>query len=294
MLVFAARDSRSEEPNLGSIFGRVASADSGYGLRNARVIVLDLQTGTHTDGDGLFRFDQITPGRHTIRVRSAGFNVLERVLTITAGENSLGTIGLEADPAQSVETRNANRAIPKARDGIVGSKATASAQDIQMLMRVVGGEPAVGDRIAIKALIYNLGKSDAVLPICLDGSDGLRYPRLLVRVEGPPGGFVVKPHTRIGPLTELRPRDLVTVKGLSTLDPFVLAWVPADLRLGRVMKPGKYRIVLEYSTNEPDANRWLGDIGKGSYARNIEHLSERLKLVPLVELADSVNFVVRW
>ncbi len=290
----AAQDSRSEEPALGSVSGRVASADSGYGLRNASVILLDLQTAMHTDDEGAFRFDQVPPGNHTLRIRSAGFLLLERTVTVASGANSLGTIGLGADPAQSAETRNSSRVIPKGRNGIVGSKATASAKDIQMLMRVVGREPTVGDRLAIRAQIYNLGKSEVVLPICLDGSDGLRFPNVRVRVEGPEGGFVVKPYTRVKTLTPLRARDLVTVKGLSSLDPFVLGWVPANLKLGRIKKTGKYRVVVEYSTNEPDANKWLGDMSKESYARSIKHLSERLELVPPVELADSVNFIVRW
>lgn len=294
MLVFAARDSRSEEPELGSISGRVDSADSGYGLRNASVILLDLQTAMHTDDEGAFRFDQVPPGSHTLRIRSAGFMLLERVVTVASGETSLGAIGLVADPKQSVETRNSNRAIPKTRDGIVGSKAAVSARDIQMLVRVIGREPTVGERLAIDARIYNLGKSETVLPLCLDGSDGGRFPRVRVRVKGPTGGFVVKPYERFDPLTELRPRDLVTVKGLSSLNPFVLAWVPANLKLGRIMKPGKYCVVLEYSTNEPDAHKWLGDIGRTDYVRNIEHLSDLLSRVPLVELADSVSFVVRW
>lgn len=294
MLVFVATDSRSDEPELGSLSGRVASADSGYGLRNASVIVLDQQTAMHTDRDGLFRFDRVPAGNHTLRIRSAGFKVLERVVTVAAGENSLGTIGLEDDPTQSVETRASNRAIPRARTGIVGTKATSSAKDIQMLVRVIGREPTVGDRLAIDARIYNLGKSDAVLPLCLDGSDGARFPRVHVRVEGPPGGFVVKPYSRSGPLTELRTRDLVTVKGLSSFNPFGLAWVPANIRLGRIMKPGKYQVTLQYSTNESDANQWLGAIVGKDYAKNMEHLYDRLKLVPLVELADSVSFVVRW
>ena|GEM_PF-7093903 len=294
MLIFATKDSRSEETAFGSVTGAVASADSGYGLRNATVSVLDLQIGTHTNNEGIFRFDDVPQGRHTIRVRSAGFKVLERDLTVAAGENSLGTIALESDPTQTVETRTANRAILRTRNGIVGSKATVSAQDIQMLVRVIGREPTVGDRLAIDARIYNLGKRETVMPLCLDGSDGARFPRVQVRVEGPPGGFVVKPYSRIGPLTELRARDLVTVKGLSSLNPFGLAWMPANIRLGRIMKPGKYRVILEYSTNEPDANRWLGDIGGRDYAKNMEHLYDRLKLLPLVELADSVSFIVRW
>lgn len=293
-LGIVATDSKSEEPAFGSITGYVASADSGYGLRNATVSVLDLQLGTHTNNEGVFQFDDVPPGSHTLRIRSAGFKVLERVVTVASGENSLGTIALESDPTRSIETRTSNRVIARARDGIVGSKAAASARDIQMLVRVIGREPTVGDRLAIDARIYNLGKSDAVLPLCLDGSDGARFPRVRVRVEGPQGGFVVKPYTRSGPLTELRARDLVTVKGLSSLNPFVLAWVPANLRLGRIEKPGKYRVVLEYSTNEPDANQWLGEFGGHDYAGRLQHLSERLKLVPLVDLADSVSFVVRW
>ena len=294
VLDFVATDSRSDEPALGSISGRVASADSGYGLRNASVVVLDLQTAMHTDRDGLFRFDRIPPGSHTLRIRSPGFRLLERVVTVAAGDNSLGTLELEADPTQSAETRASNRAIARVRNGIVGSKATTSGRDIQMLVRVMGQEPTVGSRLAIDARIYNLGKSETVLPIGLDGSDGERFPRVKVRVEGPPGGFVVKSYARTDPLTELRARDLVTVKGLSSLNPFALAWVPSNLKLGRIVKPGKYRVILEYSTNEPDANQWLGEFGGQDYAGRLQHLSDRLKLVPLVDLADSVSFVVRW
>ena len=94
MLTLAARDGRSDEAAFGSVSGRVASADSGYGLRNASVILLDLQTAVHTDQDALFRFDQVPPGSHTLRIRSPGFQMRERVVNVTAGENSLGTIAL--------------------------------------------------------------------------------------------------------------------------------------------------------------------------------------------------------
>lgn len=150
-------------------------------------------------------------------------------------------------------------------------------------------EPTVGDGLEIEARIYNLSKSEIALPVGRDGCDGLQLPWITVRIDGPIDGFLAKPGGRRD-AKPLRERDLVTVKPGDSFDPLLRGWKPTNLSLGRIKKPGKYRLVFGYSTYESNSNRWLGD---GRFAKSAGALVERLKSVPLVQLADSVNFVVR-
>jgi hypothetical protein len=111
-----------------------------------------------------------------------------------------------------------------------------------------------------------------------------------VQIDGPPEGFVVEREDDAGGAKGLRKKDLATVKPGNSFDPLITGWKPANLRYGKFKKPGKYRLVFQYSTFESDGNRWLGDT---RFTDSATALAKRLIYVPLAQLADSVSFVVR-
>jgi len=68
-------NARPQHANSGTIRGRVIAADGGEPLRNARVTISGPSSVPRifTDGDGRFRFSNLTFGRYALVVRKAGY-----------------------------------------------------------------------------------------------------------------------------------------------------------------------------------------------------------------------------
>ncbi|HKQ20239.1 MAG TPA: carboxypeptidase-like regulatory domain-containing protein [Candidatus Eisenbacteria bacterium] len=284
-LLLAPGQVRSATDSLGVISGKVVSADDGLAIQNATPLVLNQRLGAVTNRAGEFRIDRIPTGTQTLRVMIVGFKKVDRKVTILPGENLIGTIALEPQPLKLIDGDGLVRRNPPG--GSVGSSVADA--NLQCAVRLVDPEPTVGDALEVEARIYNLSKSEIALPVGRDGCDGLQLPWITVRIDGPTDGFVVKPEGRPNG-KPLRRKDLVTVKPGDSFDPLLRGWKPTNLALGRIKKPGKYRLVFEYSTYESNSDRWLGDT---RFAKSAQTLVERLWSVPLVQLADSVSFVVR-
>jgi hypothetical protein len=280
---------RSAGPDtLGVIFGTVVAAKDGLPIQYASVIVLGRRLGMPTNRAGQFRIDRVPLGTQTLRVMIVGHKRVDRKITVLPGENSLGTIALEFEAVRMSDDSFSRESIR--RDGAVGSAARTVSGDLHCVVRLIDPEPTVGDGVEIDAKIYNLSRFEAVLPFGRKGSDAAQFPRVLVQIHGPPGGFVVEREKDAGDAKGLRMKDLATVKPGNSFDPLMTGWKPANLRYGKFKKPGKYRLVFQYSTFESDGNRWLGDT---RFTEPVTVLAKRLMYVPLVQLADSVSFVVR-
>jgi len=262
----------SPPPRLGTITGEVTSTLTGKvvdsitrkPIRFAIILVLGAQTGAQTNDSGRFEIIKIQPGEYAVRVRMAGYVPLERQVRLDPGEQSLGTIRLVP-------------VVPP--EPVVGTSAV-SGGELRCEVALTNPAPTVGDQIHLSAQIHNDGSKDVVLPYGLDGSDGNRYPKIRVRVEGPDGGC--------GAFDQLEESDLATVAPGGTID--VLAkWVPSNIRSGRIAKPGSYKVIVNYSTKERDARQWVGSMD----ATIPGSLLKRLRRVPMVNLTDSVRFEVR-
>ena len=268
---------------LGVISGTVVAAKDGLPIQHASVIVLERSLGGPTNRAGQFRIDRVPLGTQTLRVMIVGHKRVDRKITVLPGENTLGTIALEFEAVRMHDDDGLVRRRPESI-GVL-----AAVPNLQCTIRLVDPEPTVGDALEVEARIYNLGKAEVLLPVGREGCDNGQFPQILVHVDGRTDGFVLERDHEPRDPKPLRERDFITVKPRNTFDPFFHGWKPTSLRLGRIKKPGKYRVVFRYSTYARNFDTWFGST---RFARGAG-IVERLQHVPLVQLADSVSFVVR-
>lgn len=283
ILALSPSRANAEADTLGVISGSVVSAKDGSAIQNVSAIVLGKSLGAPTNRAGQFRINRVPPGPQILRVMILGFKRVDRKVAVLPGENAVGTISLEAEVVRIAATE----CPMTTRSGGVGSHVAGAR--LECAVRLVDPEPTVGDPVEIEARIYNLSESEVALPVGRDGAEGVQFPRILVRIDGPTDGFVAEPEDRRDG-RPLREKDFVTVRHGGTFDPFIRGWRPSNLTMGRIKKPGKYRLVFQYSTRESDVDQWMGDT---RFMASSAAIVERLRHVPLAELADSVSFVVR-
>ena len=152
----------------------------------------------------------------------------------------------------------------------------------------------LGESPTAEVEIRNTGSQAILLVGNLDGSSSRRrYPHAYFEVEGPPGG--VEAHGAVGcggPFNPLREKDFVLLEPGSSFDPHAngngsdffhdtsLGWI-------KLSKPGGYRIVFHYSTDQRDPGAWNS---KGSAVDT--ELVETLRSVPPVTISCSTDITV--
>jgi len=291
ILVISPVHAGAEPDSLGIVSGIVVSKEDGLALKNASVIVRGKALGASTKGTGQFRIDRVPIGRQTLRVMMVGRKRVDLEVTVLPGENPLGTIPLEF---QAIRIADDGPPVQPYRGGTVGSLVRGIEDQIACIVRIPEPEPTVGDRLQIDVRLYNLSRVETVLPLGRAGCDefgsaGAQYPKIWIKVDGPPEGFVVEANGGLSETTELQIRDLPAVKPGDGIDPLRRGWRPRDLASGRFKKPGKYRVTFHYSTYESKASQWFEEANSES----ANALTQRLSRVPLVRVEDSVSFVVR-
>jgi len=88
----------------GSITGTVVDATTKRPVRGATVILDQADRGVVTGNEGTFRLTNLSPGRHTLRVRMLGYVRVTREIAVTDGETRVMTVALEpnANPLEQV------------------------------------------------------------------------------------------------------------------------------------------------------------------------------------------------
>jgi iron complex outermembrane receptor protein len=74
----------AQQPALGTITGRVTSADDGSAITGATIAVTGTQYGAITRGDGTYRL-QLRPGTYELRARLIGYTSPRDTVVVTAG-----------------------------------------------------------------------------------------------------------------------------------------------------------------------------------------------------------------
>ncbi len=138
----------------------------------------------------------------------------------------------------------------------------------------------LGESPDLAVRITNVSDKPVWLVGVLPGSEGLRYPRYEVEIEGPLGTTVRPFPEGLDYARGLRPEDFVRLDPGESFDPqqgkgFVpiqqLAWFKPE-------RPGKYRLRLRLDTSAQDAREWLGQ----TYVRDRQRLEELLRRVPKI------------
>ncbi|MGD2205845.1 MAG: hypothetical protein PVH17_03605 [Anaerolineae bacterium] len=119
----------------------------------------------------------------------------------------------------------------------------------------------------------------------LPGSEGLRYPRYAVEIEGPSGPVETGLPEGLDYARGLRPEDFVRLAPGESFDPqrgrgFIpvqqLAWF-------RPTERGKYRLRLWLDTTAEDPREWMGH----TFVRDRSKVETLVKQVPRVEVQSN-------
>jgi TonB-dependent SusC/RagA subfamily outer membrane receptor len=78
----------------GTLRGRVTDAASGRGIPEVQVTIGGTRLGVVTGQQGEFTLTSVPTGSRALDVRRIGYQLVERTLIVTAGDNDLGTITL--------------------------------------------------------------------------------------------------------------------------------------------------------------------------------------------------------
>jgi hypothetical protein len=277
-LLSSAGPAWTADEALGSVSGMVTDSETKLGMGFAEVSVLGTKRGALADEAGRFRITKLQPGSYTIKAKMMGYE--------SASAQAYVRAGLETDLRMELLPWGFNVA---SRESI-RIAARLDTNDIECEIRPGKRKFRVGDSAGFTVRIHNRAPLPLWLVRSLDGStDRARFPHVILEIAGPAGGYHVPAYIGCGNINALREVDFVLVYPGEPFDPFEKGPLPYSLRSGRFIKPGKYVATFRYSTNEPDVRKWLGWPPTQTMSDNI---SQRLRNVPLLDLACSVEFVV--
>jgi hypothetical protein len=235
------------------------------------------QCGAASDPKGEFTLSNVPYGSYTLKALYLGYVPLtERVLVAE------DTVRL------NLQLRAVGLTLTQAKAESIG--VDVEVEPGELSLRITPWRPPrVGEEVMFRLLIQNDSDLSIVLCRALDGStNGSRYPRIAVDVDGPTGGLEERaPYLRIcANQRKMRDADLVEVGPGGTFDPFD----GEPLRLeARFRRPGRYEFTITYSIDEPDLRQWMGFPGLTTIPST---MSQMLRRLPRIELSSSIVFRV--
>jgi TonB-dependent SusC/RagA subfamily outer membrane receptor len=134
----------------GTVRGRVTDAATGQGLPDFQVLVAGTRVGAITGETGAFTLTAVPIGPRTITVRRIGYQPATKSLTVNAGDNTLGDIGVGVSAVNLSEVVVTGTAAPTERrkigtsiasvDSTVLGRAQAVTVDQAMQGKVAGAQ----------------------------------------------------------------------------------------------------------------------------------------------------------
>ncbi len=271
----------------GRIVGRVTGEELGSPLGYVNLVATEskgnTQCGAMTSTDG--HFEMSAPaGTYNLRCLYLGYAAVDvDSIRVTAGRDTRVDLALT-------------------KRGIVLSEAEAAAEslgadvnyhELDLRLSVSTGQKQYrrGDDIDLWIAIRNDGPQTVLLPRLLDGSGGgYRYPDFEIEIEGPAGGAeATRPTSFCGNMNPIAEDDLRSFPPGDTLFLRSTPTVPLRWFVREIPAPGSYTITVHFRMNELDVRKWAGWPYPGPVP---PALSERLRLVPTVDLAASCEILV--
>ena len=260
-----------------TVVGRVVSSPDGEPQAYTNVVVLGTRRGAQAGEDGRFRITDVPEGTYQIRLQLPGTRPMSRIIEVRGETIDLGDLVLAKPvPPPQVE---------------IGTRTSVRTKDLVATIR----SPRflrVGDAVPTFVVrIENRSDEPVVLVRSVDGSDSFKSPRVTISIEGPPGGFAVRPSVRCGNTNGVSTEDFVTVESGEEFDPYASGWWGSNLRQGSFAKAGTYTATFRYSTMNPDARAWMSEPWSGNELPGTYR--DLLAQVPYVELTATTTFEVR-
>ena len=280
----AARDKPGAPvDSTGSVTGRVIEHGSRVGIRFVNVIELDTKRGTMTGDQGVFRIDQLPPGKRTILAQALGYPRSTREFKISPGRTTKLTVELRSSGMRP-QGMNANdlKRIHAGRDVHV------DANQIGCEFVAIDSTLQVGRSPGFTVRLQNRSSVPIGLIGSLDSYGAGHYPKVAIEIDGPQRDM-----SRVGvPIdyytgTALTEPDIIQLAPGEEIDPFSQG-LSRRIAKSRFMLPGAYRATFSYSTLESDFRK--GGLGNARMPKSMIRL---LRPVPSIELSRTITFEVR-
>jgi len=258
----------------GTVVGRVVVGTGGKPAGFANVIVIGTRRGAQADENGRFRIDIVPVGPQVLRILLIGHQPLTQAVEVLPGT---GTPALELTlpgPPPPVE---------------IGTRASVSPDALDATIRPAA-KFHVGDKPTFVVRIHNHGQAPVLLVPAADASDGWKSPAIRIKIEGPEGGWHVRPTARCGNTNGVSFEDFIEVAAGVSFDPFVNGWIPTNLVYGTFQKAGRFKATFSYDTTNGDISSWVG--GPCMDCRVSDAYREMLERVPAVRLVATTTFEV--
>ena len=81
----------------GTVRGKVTNT-AGNAVPNAQVFISGTQNGGQTGADGSYTITRVNAGSATVRVRMIGYEPIEKVVTVAAGQTATADFVLKTSP----------------------------------------------------------------------------------------------------------------------------------------------------------------------------------------------------
>ena len=117
---------------VGTVTGRVTSADGAAPVAGATVILLGTTRGTVTDSAGRFRLAGIPAGSRRFEARRIGFLSTDQTVTVVANEAAVANFSLATSPITLEAVKTVGYGTQEART-VTGAVATVSAENIAQI-----------------------------------------------------------------------------------------------------------------------------------------------------------------
>lgn len=175
----------------------------------------------------------------------------------------------------------------------VGDSVQIESEEVVCEVKASKSRYTAGDNPNVWVTIRNLSGKTITLLGSLDGSERkARYPHAFFEIWGPEGG-VKKPELRYcGNQNALRAEDFVSLEPGDGFDPYrdidsYGFFGAAEFEGTIFVKPGEYKVVFHYSTDEPTVDGW-----NGTGSEPASGLLERLRNVPRITTSCSTTLTV--
>jgi hypothetical protein len=166
-------------------------------------------------------------------------------------------------------------------------KRTQAGQPIQIeLTSAKGARQPLSEPPELSVRVTNTSDEPVWMVGVLPGSEGMRYPRYEVEIEGPSGRAVPPFPEGMDYARGLQPADFKRLAPGESFDPqegrqFIpiqqLAWFKPS-------RPGTYRFRVRLDTQEENPREWLGH----TYVRDPDKVITMLRQVPKIQVESNI------
>lgn len=198
----------------GSVTGTVTDAETGDVVPGANVFIQELERGAPTNADGEYEISNVSPGTYTLRVTFVGYQTYREQIEISAGEELVHDVTLEAGAVGLDELIVTGYGTESKRE-ITGSITSVSSEEFEGLP-VQNTESILQGRAAGVTVTTTSGNPGGAFKVNIRGNGSINASsEPLYIVDGVQISFSQQSNlTSQSPLNSINPNDIESIEVL--------------------------------------------------------------------------------